>query len=316
MTATAPNAVFLDTATFSINLPKPTSVGTMTTYDRTPQDPTIIVERCKDASIIITNKVALTREILTQLPNLKLIHIAATGLNNVDLQACAELGINVKNVAGYSTQSVPEHTFMLMLVAMRAGFYYHAKVGDDWATDGKFCLVDMPIFDLAGRTLGIIGAGTLGKKVGELANAFGMTVLYAERQGQVPRDKTYTDFDAVLAAADVISLHCALTDDTHHLINATTIAKMTRKPLVINMARGAVVKTSDVIKALNDGAILGYAADVFETEPLLDKELLTLSKHPRVFFTPHNAWASQNAQTKLWEILCQQIDESVGKTLS
>lgn len=311
MTTTLPKAVFLDTATFSIDLPKPTSVGEMITYTHTLNDPAIIIERCQNCEIIITNKVLLTREVLQNLPNLKLIHITATGMNNVDLEACSELGITVKNVAGYSTESVPEHTFMLMLTAMRAGIYYHNRVGDEWQADGKFCLVEMPILDLAGKTLGVIGAGTLGKKVGQIATAFGMTVLYAERASKTPRDDSYTDFDTVLANSNILSLHCALTDDTHHLINQTTIAKMSKKPLIVNMARGAVVKTNDIVKALNDNAILGYASDVFETEPLLEKDLLALKNHPRVFFTPHNAWASENTQKKLWGILCGQVDEFV-----
>ncbi|MDO4427254.1 MAG: NAD(P)-dependent oxidoreductase [Moraxella sp.] len=307
-------AVFLDTATFSIDLPTPNGIDTMATYKHTPNDPTIIIERCQDCDIIITNKVLLTREVLEKLPSLKLIHITATGLNNVDLQACSELGITVKNVAGYSVESVPEHTFMLILTAMRAGIYYHNRVGDDWTADGKFCLVEMPILDLAGKTLGIIGAGMLGKKVGQIAAAFGMNVLYAERQGQAPRDESYTDFETVLNTSDVLSLHCALTDETHHLINETTLKKMTKTPLIVNMARGAVVKTDDIVKALNDEVILGYASDVFETEPLLDADLLALKTHPRVFFTPHNAWASENAQKKLWGILCTQVDDFVHHT--
>lgn len=305
-------ATFLDANTFSIPLPKPSKLTQLNTHLSTTNDTATVVERCMDSEIIITNKVLITKEILAQLPNLRLIHITATGTNNVDLEECQRLGIVVKNVAGYSTVSVPEHTFMLMLTAMRAGIHYHKRVTNgEWQQDGKFCLVDTPIFDLAGRTLGIIGAGSLGKKVGQIATAFGMNVLYAERQGVSPRDENYTDFDTVLATSDVISLHCALTDDTHYLINQYTIAKMSKKPLIVNMARGAVVKTPDIVQALNSQAILGYASDVFESEPLMDKDLLALKNHPRVFFTPHNAWGSQNAQARLWEIVCMQIDEFV-----
>lgn len=305
-------ATFLDTATFSIKLPKPSSVTQMDTYEQTPNDTAVIVSRCQDSEIIITNKVLITKEILAQLPNLKLIHITATGTNNVDLAECERLGIAVKNVAGYSKVSVPEHTFMLILTAMRAGLHYHHRTTNgDWQADGKFCLVDMPIYDLAGKTLGIIGAGTLGKKVGEIAKAFGMTVLYAERAGKLPRDESYTAFDEVLASSDVISLHCALTPDTYYLINQTTLTKMTKKPLIVNMARGAIVNTDDVVNALNNHQILGYVSDVFEDEPPKDNRLFDLKNHPRVFFTPHNAWASENAQRRLWAILCEQIDEFV-----
>ncbi len=307
-------AVFLDKDTFSIDLPAPPNISHFTTYGHTPQDDDVIVERCMDADIIITNKVVLTKAILMRLPNLKLIHITATGTNNVDLSACQTLGIKVFNVAGYSVVSVPEHTLMLMLTAMRAGLYYHRVTTDGtWQADGKFCLVNEPIFDLSGRTLGIIGAGTLGKQVGTIAKAFGMKVLYAERQNTPPRNEDYTAFDDVLAQADVISLHCALTDDTHHLINHQTLAKMQKRPLLINMARGAVVDAEAVAWALDEGLILGFASDVFEQEPPLTSDpLLALKNHPRVFFTPHNAWASVGAQTRLWQILCEQIEAFVG----
>ncbi len=307
-------AVFLDKGTFGIELVKPSQLDEFMTYTSTPQDDDLIVRRCMDADIIITNKVVINQAIIDRLPTLKLIHITATGMNNVDTAYCQQKGIKVFNVAGYSIQSVPEHTFMLMLTAMRAGLYYHRTSTDGtWQHDGKFCLIDEPIYDLAGKTLGIIGVGTIGRRVGEIAKAFGMTVLYAERQGQPPRNSDYTDFDSVLASSEVISLHCPLSDDTRHLINAQTLAKMHKKPLIINVARGAVVDSQAVVTAIDAGQILGYASDVFEYEPPSDSEpLLALKDHPRVFLTPHNAWASIHAQTRLWEILCTQIDEFIG----
>lgn len=306
-------AIFLDKATFGIKLATPTMLTSLDCYDATEQDDALIIERCLQADIIITNKVQINAHVLANLPKLKLIQVTATGINNVDVDACRAQGVVLYNVEGYSSQSVAEHTFMLMLSAMRAGLYYHEQVANGkWQRDGRFCLVDMPILDLAGRTLGIIGAGTIGRQVGKLAGAFGMKVLYAEHQGRSPRNDEYTDFDEVLACADIISLHCPLTEKTHHLIGEKNLAKMSKRPLLINVARGAVVDSQALVQALQEDRILGYASDVFECEPPKpDDALLRLCNHPRVIFSPHNAWASQNAQHKLWQIACGQIDEFI-----
>ena len=221
-------AVFLDKGTFSdnVDLPAPTGVTDYITYDDTPQ--ALIIERCQNADIIFTNKVQITAEAIAKLPKLKLIQLTATGMNNVDQDACAERNIALYNVAGYAVKSVPEHTFMLMLNAMRASLHYHNKVTDGtWADNGNFCLLDIPLIDLENKTLGIIGIGTIGKRVTDIARAFGMRVLWAEHQGRMPRNDDYTAFDEVLACADVISLHCPLNEKTQHLINADTLAKMT-----------------------------------------------------------------------------------------
>lgn len=308
-------AVFLDTATFSdqIVLDTPEGVTDYQTYPTTTQDIDTIVKRCKEADIIITNKINITGELIDKLPNLKLVQVTATGTDNVDKNACNAKGISVQNVAGYSVDSVAEHTFMLMLGAMRAGGYYHQKTTDgSWQQDGKFCLVDMPIWDIKGRTLGIIGYGNIGERVAQIAKSFGMTVLKAERKNKPPRNDSYTAFDEVLAQADIITLHCPLTDDTRHLVNDEFIAKLGKNPLLINVARGAVVDSQSVVKALNDGKLLGYATDVFENEPFLkDEPLIAIQNHPRAFFTPHNAWASINAQNKLWQILKDNVSSFI-----
>lgn len=307
-------AVLLDQATLSIDLPAPKRLTAFERFDKTA--PEQIIERCKDADIIITNKVVITADIMAQLPKLKLVQICATGTDNVDKAYAKQHGITVKNVADYSEHSVPEHTFMLMLNAMRAGFYYHKKATDgSWQEDGKFCLNDMPILDLYGKTLGIIGAGTLGRAVADIASAFGMNVLYAERQSKTPRDDSYTAFDTVLKTADVLSLHCPLTDDTRHLINKDTLAIIKdgqKTPLLINMARGGCVDTQAVVDAINDDTLLGFACDVLEQEPpKADEPLLALADHPRIFITPHNAWASKGAQAILWDKLCRQVSDFV-----
>lgn len=311
-------AVFLDRGTFleNVDLPAPEGISDYQVFNETAQEDAVIIERCQDADIIITNKVKIGRDIIKQLPKVKLIQLTATGMNNVDKEACEDQGITLYNVAGYAIKSVPEHTFMLMLNAMRAGLHYHQKVVDgSWQQDGNFCLIDVPLMDLEDKTLGIIGVGTIGKRVSEIARAFGMTVLWAEHQGQTPRSEDYTAFDDVLARSDVISLHCPLTDDTKHLINQNTLNKMRKKPLIINVARGGIVDSQAVVTALNNEQILGYGSDVFEQEPIaVDDLLLTISDHPRVVFSPHNAWGSIAAQQKLWQMLSQQVGEFIAQS--
>ncbi len=309
-------AVFLDRGTFSegIELPAPSGVSDYMTYESTPADSKVIIERCQEADIIITNKVKINAEVISRLPKLKLIQLTATGMNNVDKEACDAHNVTLYNVAGYAVKSVPEHTFMLMVMALRAGIHYHEKVvNGSWATSNRFSLMDVPLVDLEGKTLGIIGVGTIGKRVSEIARVFGMTVLWAEHQGRTPRSDDYTAFDDVLAMSDVISLHAPLTDDTKHLINKETLAKMHKQPLLVNVARGGIVDSQALADAVNSEQILGYATDVFEHEPISnDDPLLSLKGHPRVIFSPHNAWGSKSAQITLWHILTQQVADFIN----
>lgn len=310
-------AVFLDKGTFSdgIDLPAPAGVSDYIIYDDTPKDTDTIIDRCKDADIIITNKVQIGADVIESLPKLKLIQLTATGMNNVDKEACDKHDVALYNVAGYAVKSVPEHTFMLMLTAMRAGIHYHQKVADGtWLANGNFCLLDIPLIDLEDKTLGIIGVGTSGKRVTEIARAFGMTVLWADHQGQEPRNEDYTAFDEVLARSDVITLHCPLNAQTQHLINKDTLAKMTKQPLIVNVARGGIVDSQALTDAINHEQIIGYASDVFEQEPIAnDDPLLTLANHPRVIFSPHNAWGSKSAQETLWQMLSKQVTDFIDK---
>ena len=308
-------AVFLDRATFSenIELPAPTGIDDYITHDNTAQDDAVIIERCKNADIIFVNKVKINAEVIAQLPKLKLIQLTATGMNNVDQEACIAHNVALNNVAGYAVKSVPEHTFMLMLNAMRAGIYYHKKsIDGSWQASGNWCLLDVPLIDLEDKTLGIIGVGTIGKRVTDIARAFGMTVLWAEHQGREPRNSDYSAFDEVLACADVISLHCPLDDNTHHLINKNTLAKMSKQPLIVNVARGGIVDSQALADAINNEQIMGYATDVFEQEPMLaDDPLLGITEHPRVIFSPHNAWGSESAQETLWQMLSKQVSDFI-----
>ena len=308
-------AVFLDRNTFSptIELPAPAGVTDWQVFEATANDTATVVARLQGAQIAITNKVLMTHEILAQLPDLRLIQVAATGINNIDAEACKTHGVQLYNVAGYSTTTVPEHTFAMMLAAMRGLLPYHQAVVDgSWRQDGRFCLNELPILDLRGKTLGIVGIGNIGKRVTEIARVFGMNVLWAERRHATPRSPQYTPFDEVFATSDIISLHCPLNDASHHLLNAETLALCARTPLILNMARGPVADAAAVADALNSGKILGYASDVFAEEPPpADDPLLSLRGHPRVIYTPHNAWASVGAQQELWRILMQQVSDFI-----
>lgn len=312
------NAVFLDRNTFSpqLALPAPSGIRDWQVYQETAADEALIVQRLRDADIAITNKVVLNEAILSACPRLKLVHITATGMNNVDLEACKRLGIAVFNVAGYSTESVVEHSFMMILNALR-GFKHYQNTAFDgsWQAAKRFCLVDLPLLDLHGKTLAIMGTGAIGQGMKKIAEAFGCRVLLSERRGQKPRSSAYTAFESALGEADIISLHCPLTPETHHLINEETLTLCRPEALIVNAARGPVVDSQAIVKALNAGKLWGYATDVTPVEPpAADEALLQLAAHPRVIITPHQAWASEAAQKKLWHILSQQISDFIQKT--
>ena len=306
-------AVFLDRNTFSENveLTKPQGVTDWVVFQKT--SPEQIIERLKDADIAIVNKVVLGKKHFEQLPKLKLIHLTATGTDNIDKTEAKAKNIEVKNVVGYSTNSVAEHFFALLLASMRGLKPQHKAVEDGtWQADGRFCLTEPPVFDLYGKTLGIIGVGNIGKAITERAKVFGMNVLWAERQGKTPRNQEYSLFDDVLAQSDIISLNCPLNEETKHIINTQTIAKMKKKPLIINVARGAVVDPQAIYEAITKEEILGFATDVFENEPPLNEDpLLKICNHPRVIYTPHIAWASTDAQGRLWQILKKQTEDFI-----
>ena len=303
-------AVFLDRNTLSshMELSVPQGVTQWVVYEST--SPEQLLTHLAGVDIAITNKV---REHLEQLPQLKFIQLTATGMDNIDTEAAKELGVTVRNVVGYSTESVAEHFLMLMLASLRGLKPYHTAVETGvWQADGRFCLTEPTLLDLHTRTLGIIGVGNIGKAITERAKAFGMRVLWAEREGKAPRNSDYTPFDQVLAQSDVLSLNCPLTPETHHLICERTLAKMQQKPLLINVARGAVIDPQAVYDALQQDKILGFATDVFEQEPpRKDDPLMQLAQHPRVLLTPHVAWASQYALDKLWKKVKEQIEQFI-----
>lgn len=309
------NIVFLDRTGIPAthDIPRPSFPHTWTEYDRTSADETF--ERAKDADIVITSKVLFGRELMAKLPKLKLIAITATGTNNVDMVAAKELGIAVKNVTGYSSVTVPEHVLGMMFALKHSLVGYHRDqiTSDRWATCGQFCYTDYPITDIRGSTLGVFGKGNLGTEVGRLAGLLGMNVLYAEHKGATTIREGYTSFDEVLKQADIVTLHCPLTETTQNLINADTLAMMKPSAYLINTGRGPLIDEAALLKALESGTIAGAALDVLVKEPPeKDNPLIQAAKRlPNLLITPHVAWASDSAVTILVNKVAQNIEEFV-----
>ena len=309
------NIVFLDSTGIpaSHRIPSFSFPHQLTEYAHTAAEQ--VLARAKDADIIITSKVILNREILSQLPKLKLIAVTATGTNNIDLAAAKALGITVKNVTGYSSVTVPEHVIGMIYALKHRLIDYHRDqlLTERWATCGQFCYVDYPISDVQGSTLGIMGRGCIGNEVARLAQAVGMRVLFAEHQYATTIREGYTAFDEVLKQADVISLHCPLTPQTEQLINAKTLALMKPNACLINTGRGGLINEADLLQALQSGKLAGAALDVLVKEPPASDDALWLAAktQPNLLITPHVAWASDSALTTLVNKVAQNIEEFV-----
>ncbi|HAS6253168.1 TPA: D-2-hydroxyacid dehydrogenase [Vibrio vulnificus] len=305
-----PVVVFLDRATIPAHITLPTLAfeHRWVEYDFT--SPEQVIERLQEADIVITNKVLLDQAVLAQLPNLRMIAVAATGFNNVDVDFCAEKGIAVANVRGYATRSVPEHVIAMLFALRRNLFGYHQDIAAGvWQQDKQFCFFSHPIGDVAGSTLGIIGSGALGQATAQLAQALGMKVLFAERKGQNDCRQGYHPFEEVLAQADAISLHCPLSEQTHHLIGAAELACMKSNAILINTGRGGLVDEQALVEALKEGDIAAAGVDVFSAEPADESNPLLANMHlPNLLLTPHVAWGSDSAITQLCEILLENIN--------
>lgn len=310
------NIVFLDRDTISPQtvLRTPSFAHHLTIHGKTR--PEEIAQRIADADVVVVNKVKLTAEALNQAPKLKLVAVAATGTDNVDLKACAARGIAVSNIRNYAIHTVPEHTFALIFALRRSICAYRDSVNAGrWQASGQFCYFDYPIRDLAGSTLGIIGDGVLGQAVAEVGRALGMRVLFSGFKGHKPMGTLYTPFDDVLARADIITLHCPLSDATRNMIGAAEFAKMQRKPLLINTARGGLVDESAVGPALEAGQISGAGFDVVSVEPPpADHPFMKLNQRPDFILTPHVAWASDEAIQSLADQLIHNIESFVNGT--
>ena len=260
---------------------------------------TEIVTSLQGAQIVITNKVPLRAETLRQLPELRYVCVAATGYDCMDLAVCRERGIVVSNVPGYSTRSVAEGVIAALFALRRHLLDYANSTRRAWPSSSHFCLLRQPIQDIFGATLGIVGKGDIGSAVGDMAQALGMKVLYADRQGTTTPREGYLPFDEVLAQSDVLTLHCPLTPQTQQLINLRALTQMKPSALLINTARGGLINESELAHALRQGVIAGAALDVLSSEPPAADHPLLQADVPNLLLTPHIAWASQQGVSNL-----------------
>ena len=299
--------VFLDRSTLRAVLRRPGFAHTWQEFAATSPDQT--VERLRDATIALTNKVRLGAAELAQLPHLKMIALAATGHDIIDLAACRERGIAVSNIRHYAVHSVPEHVFALILALRRRLLDYRADVERGrWQQAAQFCFFDHSIRDLHGSTMGIVGAGSLGRATAALATAFGMRVMFAEHATSVAAELDFVPLERLLREADVISLHCPLTPATRKLIAADQLRAMKPSAILINSARGDLVDEAALVLALQQGLIAGAGFDVLSTEPpALGNPLLEL-RLPNFILTPHVAWASDETMQRLADQLIDNVE--------
>lgn len=274
-----------------------------------------VAERIKTADVVLTNKVPISRAVMVQAKQLKLIAVMATGTDVVDIKAADDCGVSVCNAVAYSTASVAQHTLMLILsLCTRLIDYTHAVDRGDWQKSHSFCLLDYPIQELAGKKLGIIGYGNLGRKVASIAKAFDMEVLiaesFSEKEGR--SQELRLSMPELLAQADVISLHCPLTPQTQQLINANAISLMKPSAMLINTARGGLIDDIALISALKEGRLAGAAIDVLDKEPPSDDSLLLQGDIPNLIVSPHIAWASRESRQRLIDQLADVINAFRG----
>jgi len=291
------------------------ALGELTIYDRTEKTTQVIAQRIGDADAVFTSKVPVTEEILRRCPNVKFVGALATGYNVIDTEACRARNIPVCNVPAYSTAAVAQTTISLLLeLCVRAGHHNSAVKEGRWTACRDFCFWDSPITELDGKTMGIIGFGSIGKAVGTIAKAFGMKVFAT---GSRPTEEgraigTYVDLDTLLKEADVISLHCPLFPETEHIINRNSIAKMKDGVLILNTSRGPLIDSEALAEALKSGKVGGAGVDVLPIEPPPAEEPLLSA--PNCVITPHLAWASLEARARLVDITVKNLQKFLDGT--
>lgn len=299
--------VFLDRDSLIATIRPPSFAHRWRDYPATAPDE--VVARLQGAAIAVTNKVPIRADALARLPDLKMIAVAATGTDNVDLAACRARGIVVANIRDYSLVSVPEHCFALMLAVRRNLRAYVADVeAGQWERSTRFCLLDHPVSDLANSRLGIVGYGALGKRVAQIGRAFGMQVAATSRSPIQDPDVPALPLAELLATSDVVSLHLPLSDATRHLIGAAELASMKKSAILINTARGGLVDEAALAAALRDGTIAGAGFDVLSKEPPVPDNPLLQLRLPNFVLTPHVAWASGGAMQTLADMLVDNLE--------
>ncbi len=281
------------------------ALGDVTRYDGTAPDQ--VPARAGDADVLLVNKVKLPESVLSQLPKLKYVGVLATGYDNVDTAAAARRNIAVTNVPGYSSDSVAQLTFALLLELCHHAGEHSRRVLEEkaWSRQPYYCFWDFPLSELAGRTMGVVGLGRIGVRVAEIARAFGMNVIAYTRTPKEIAGVKCVDFDTLLAESDVISLNCPLTEQTRGLINADALAKMKKTAYLINTSRGGVIVEDDLRRALDAGMIAGAAVDVLSSEPPTEDNPLLHAKN--IIVTPHIAWATTEARTRLLSIVTDNL---------
>lgn len=268
-----------------------------------PED---LSERIAEAEMILCNKTPLTADLLQKAKNLKYIGLFATGYNNVDVAYCAAHGITVCNAPDYSTEAVAQHTFALMLAILnRVGEYNQTVQEGDWIKSRTFSYFPFPLYELAGKTLGIVGYGAIGKRVGKIAKAFGMKVLARNRSKISDDSVTETDLDTLLRESDVVTLHCPLNEENRGMIDAAAFGKMKKSAVFINTARGGLVDEEALCDALQRGDLLGAGIDVLQREPMSPH--CPLLNAPNCYLTPHIAWAGLETRERLMQVVAENI---------
>lgn len=310
--------VFLDRDTIApyVTVRRPAFEHEWTVHDRTAPDQ--VAERLAGATIAITNKAPVRADTLDRCPDLKMIAVAATGTDIVDVAEARARGIVVSNIRGYAVNTVPEHTFALILALKRAVVGYRQDVANgEWKKADQFCFFNHRITDLHGSRLAIVGEGSLGTSVAAIgANGFGMEPVFLDHAFVTDaqrREKTFLAFDAFMSSADIVTVHCPLTPETENLLNAKAFALMKETAIVINTARGAVINEADLAEALEQGRIGGAAIDVLASEPPEnDHPYMKLLERPNFILTPHVAWASTEAMQTLADQLMDNIENFVA----
>jgi glycerate dehydrogenase len=303
--------VFLDRAILPIELRRPGFPHTWAEFASTSPDE--LESRLQGATIVISSKIPLGAQTLKKFPNIRFIAVAGAGVDAFDLEYCRSAGIPVSNVAGYAKQTVPEHTFMLVLALMRNLPRYQRDVAAGrWQQTEPFCYLGAPISDLYGKTIGIVGEGAIGQGTARIAAGFAMRVLFADHPAPKAPGIGYTALDALLARSDVVALHCPLTPATRNLIGEAQLRAMKRSAILVNTARGGLVDERALVRALRDGWIAGAATDVLTVEPPRDGNPLLDLDLPNLIVTPHVAWASQEAMRAFAEQLIGNIEAFVA----
>ncbi|SEO71500.1 D-2-hydroxyacid dehydrogenase [Nitrosovibrio sp. Nv6] len=305
------NVVFLERDSLKVEVRRPNFEHTYEEYAQTGPDQ--IVSQLQRATIAIINKVGLSEEILAQLPRLKMVAIAATGYDAIDIAACRKRGIAVANIRNYAIHTVPEHVFAMVLALRRNLLAYRQEIEQGaWQKSEQFCLFTHEIGELFGATMGIIGEGAIGRGTAAIARGFGMRVLFAYHASSKKKDVVLTPLDQVLAESDVLSLHCPLSAATRDMIGIDELRKMKRSALLINTARGGLVNEAALVQALDEGLIAGAGFDVLTTEPPTNGNPLLDLHRPNFILTPHIAWAAAEAMQFLADQLVDNIEAWVA----